>query len=71
MDDRNYLNIPPSYRGGFIYRIISVPHLFALFEKKQNILVKPKNWEDPFENFILESKVRLQTGELATLAFRD
>jgi hypothetical protein len=71
MNDQNYLNISQSSRGSFIYRIISVPHLFALFEKKQNILVKPKKWEDPFENFILGSKVRLQTGEVATLAFRD
>jgi len=71
MDDCNYLDIPPPSRNGFIYRITSVPHLLALFEKKQNVLVKPKKWEDPFENFILRSKVRLETGELATLAFHD
>jgi hypothetical protein len=71
MDDRNYLNIAPRSRDGFIYRVTSVPRLFALFETKQNVLVKPKKWEDPFENFILRAKVRLQTGELAGLAFHD
>ena len=71
MEKRNYLYLPPPSRESFIYRITSLPHLFALFEKKQNILVKPKKWEDPFENFILRSKVRLKTGELADLAFHD
>lgn len=71
MDTKNYLYIPQPSRDSFIYRITSLPHLFALFEKKQNILVKPKKWEDPFENFILRSKVRLQNGEIAALAFHD
>lgn len=43
----------------------------TLFEKKRNVLVKPKRWDDPFENFILQSKVMLPTGEQATFGFRD
>lgn len=71
MDDNNYVDIPLSLRQAFVYRIIPVPRLFELFETKQNILVKPKLWEDPFENFILQSAVRLPTGQLATLHARD
>ncbi len=71
MDDRNYLNAPVSLRDQPIYRIVSVERLFELFEKRQNVLVKPKKWQDPFENFIMRSQFRLRTGELATLAFRD
>jgi hypothetical protein len=71
MDDRNYLDIAPPDRKRFVYRIISLPHLFDLFRNGQNVLVKPKKWEDPFENFILNSKVQLPTGKIATLGFRD
>ncbi|HLQ25723.1 MAG TPA: DUF2971 domain-containing protein [Acidiferrobacterales bacterium] len=71
MDDNNYIDISPTLRAGFVYRIISVDQLFELFEKKQNVLVKPKKWEDPFENFILRSKVKLSTGDVATLGVRD
>ena len=71
MDNDNYLDIPASARDGFVYRIISVQHLLELFETKQNVLLKPRKWEDPFENFILSSRVQLPTGELATFGFRD
>ena len=71
MDDNNYIHISPTLRSGFVYRIIPVCRLFELFEKKQNVLVKPKMWEDPFENFILQSNVKLSTGQLATLDVRD
>jgi len=71
MDDKNYIDISLTLRSSFVYRIIPVHRLFELFEKKQNVLVKPKTWEDPFENFILQSKVKLSTGQLATLEVRD
>lgn len=33
--------------------------------------MKPKKWEDPFENFILRSRLQLPTGEHATIGFRE
>ncbi len=71
MKDGNYLNIPKPERRRFIYRIISVERLLELFETKQNVLVKPSKWNDPFENFILRSRVRLPTGEYARFEFHD
>lgn len=71
MDDNNYIEIPLPVRRRFVYRIIPISRLFEIFEREQNVLVKPKMWEDPFENFILQSAVRLPNGELATLHARD
>jgi hypothetical protein len=56
MNTNNSLYISSSAYDEFIYRIISVPRLFELFDSKQNVLVKPGKWEDPFENFILRSE---------------
>lgn len=36
-----------------IYRIIPIKRLYELFEKRENVLVSPCNWEDPFENAVL------------------
>lgn len=63
MNASNYLNIKEKEKESYIYRIIKVEHLYALFEQCHNVLVNPMKWEDPFENFILKSSVRLPTGE--------
>lgn len=51
-----YLRIRAAARNDYIYRIISVQRLFELFENKNNVLVAPAKWDDPFENFILRSQ---------------
>lgn len=71
MEDKNYLDISTAVRGQFIYRIVSVERLLQLFQTQRNTLIKPKKWDDPFENFILQSQVRIPTGEIATFGFRD
>ena len=71
MNDSNYIDISSVLRRAFVYRIISVERLFELFDLKLNVLVKPKSWEDPFENFILQSHVKLSTGDLAKLEARN
>jgi len=54
-----------------IYRIISLPRLEELFKTSRNVLVKPYKWEDPFENFILKSKVRMPSGEIVEYNYHD
>lgn len=71
MNDENYIDLPEPLRSRHIYRIISIQRLFELFDNRQNVLVKPKMWEDPFENFILHSRIRLQTGQIAQFGFHD
>jgi Protein of unknown function (DUF2971) len=71
LNNNNYINIDLNVKDQYIYRIISIDRLFELFSNKENVLVNPKKWEDPFENFILKSKHQLPNGEIVDLGFRD
>lgn len=71
MNDENYIDIPKPLRSRRVYRIIPVEYLFDIFDNRQNVLVKPKLWQDPFENFILRSRIRLRTGQIAQFGFHD
>lgn len=53
-----YLNLQESEFNQNIYRIISYDRFIELFKTKKNALVKPKLWEDTFENFTLKSKLK-------------
>lgn len=57
-----YLNIKESEFDDHIYRIISYDRFLEMFDSCNNILVKPKLWEDTFENFTLKSKLRYPDG---------
>lgn len=65
------INITESEIDKPIYRIISLERLLELFMNKKNTLVKPKMWEDVFENFILKSSIRLRSGEIAEYNFHE
>lgn len=71
LNKSNFINIDLNIKDQYIYRIISVDRLIELFSNEQNVLVSPKKWEDPFENFILKSKARLPSGEIVDFGFRD
>lgn len=66
-----FLNLNEEDLNKNIYRIISLSRLKELFKTGQNVLVKPHKWDDPFENFILRSKVRLPTGEIVKYNFHN
>lgn len=57
-----YLNIKESEFDDHIYRIISYDRFLEIFDSCKNTLVKPKLWEDTFENFTLKSKLRYPDG---------
>lgn len=59
-----HLNLEQIDLDTYIYRIVSLERLLELFITQKNTLVKPKKWEDSFENFILKSKVQLLSGEV-------
>lgn len=71
MDKNNYLNLKTLELDKPIYRIVTFERFQQLFEQKQNTLVSPVLWDDPFENFILRCPVQLVTGELASVDFHD
>ena len=58
------LNLAEKEYNKPIYRIISIERLFELFDNNINVLAHPKNWDDPYENFILRSKVRRPSGDI-------
>ena len=68
--DDKYLDIPASRRENFVYRIIKTRHLFDLLSTSENVLVRPKLWDDPFENFILLSHF-IRKGEPVIIGHRD
>ena len=39
-----------------IYRIFKIERLLEVFNKEQLTLVKPKLWDDPFENYLLKAE---------------
>lgn len=54
-----------------LYRIFSFQRLEEIFQEKKLTLVKPRLWEDPFENFILNSTGYLPDGREFQIGFRD
>ena len=50
-----------------IYRIYSKKRFIELLDTKTNVLVQPALWDDPMENFFLNSIVRTDDGEHVSL----
>lgn len=66
-----YLNLSKKDYDKPIYRTISKKHLIELFKKRKNALVHPSEWDDPYENFILKSKVQMKLGEIKVYDFHE
>jgi hypothetical protein len=49
-----------------VFRVFTINRLIQLFKEKQNTLVKPKVWDDPFENFFFQQTVRGNKGSIGT-----
>lgn len=62
-----YLNLKESELNNHIYRIISYERFLELFDNEKNTLVKPKLWEDTYENFTLKSKLKFPDGSVIAL----
>lgn len=56
MPHTDYIGLAGKERQSFVYRIVSLERLYELFNQRQNVLVSPDKWDDPFENFILKSQ---------------
>ena len=46
-----------------IYRVYNCQRLLTLFGEKKNTLVKPALWDDPLENFILNTAAKSLAGD--------
>ncbi len=69
--ERNFLNLSDFQKEKYIYRFIPFYRLVEIFKNKTNVLVNPKKWDDPFENFIMNSTGELQNGEMFSIGFRE
>lgn len=54
-----------------IYRIFSFDRLRQIFSEKKLTLVKPKLWDDPFENFILNAEGQMPDGRVFSFGARE
>jgi hypothetical protein len=50
-----------------IYRIFPLHRIKEIFENEELVLVTPKLWDDPFENFFLQCKLQRENGEMVSL----
>ncbi len=71
MSKSNIININESLLDKPIYRIMPVTRFFQLLDEKMLALLKPKKWDDPFENTLLNSVFRDDEGRLGTFASKD
>lgn len=67
----NFLNIDAGELTRKIYRVVTVERLIEMFETKTNSLVKPKLWDDPFENFLFNTPMLQNNGEEYSSILRD
>jgi hypothetical protein len=56
----NFDNVRPESP---IYRVYPIDRLLEIFNDKNNTLVKPILWDDPFENFIFKQPALTKNGE--------
>ena len=68
---RNYINIDDSLLDRPVYRIMSMQRLLEALKKEQLSLVKPKLWDDPFENALLASAFEFPDGERVSFSAKD
>ena len=66
-DDMEYQGINIADWNQPIYRVFPLKRIKNILKSGKNGLVWPSEWEDPFENFLLESKVMIQPDEYASL----
>lgn len=65
MDNTNIIRI--DNLDAPVYRIFPLHRVAELFNNRELVLVAPRMWDDPFENYFLKCTVRLEDGTLASL----
>ena len=71
MSYRNFINLTEAQLDKPVYRIISMDRMTQVLRDKQLGLVKPKLWDDPFENALLASAFKAPDGKHVTFSAKD
>lgn len=66
-----FVDLTQEQQDAHVYRITKPKRLYELFERNEGVLVHPSCWDDPYENFILRSKVRDKTGRVKTYTYHE
>jgi len=67
----NYINIDESLLDKPVFRVMPTSRLMQILRANQLTLVKPKKWDDPFENALLSSAFEFPDGEQVTFSAKD
>jgi hypothetical protein len=60
---RNFLNFGNTKIDKPIFRVFSIDRLIQVFSEKELTLVKPRKWDDPFENYLLNCTGEFEAGQ--------
>lgn len=71
MPTHNFIDLDEKALDTPIYRIMPIHRLLQLLELEELVLVKPKKWDDPFENALLSALLESADGSVATMAAKD
>lgn len=71
MPQSNYINLDETLLDKPVYRIMPIHRVLQALENKHLVLVKPKKWDDPFENALLAAAFETEEGERASFAAKD
>lgn len=69
--NKNFINFKKGELDKSIYRVFARERFIELFVTKKLTLVRPKLWDDPFENFIMNATGELHNGLKFQTTFRE
>jgi Protein of unknown function (DUF2971) len=69
--NKNFLNLIKDEFDLPIYRVFTRTRFMEMFDSKKLTLVRPKLWDDPFENFMLNAIGELKGGLKFQAAIRE
>jgi hypothetical protein len=55
--NKNFIHLDQEDIKTPIYRVLSIQRLIEICSSNKNTLVRPRKWDDPFENFILTKAI--------------
>ena len=71
MNAINLINLTQAEAATPIYRVFPVFRFLELLDTKQNALLRPEKWDDPFENLILKGIAQTAGGQTAQWGFKN
>lgn len=66
-----YKDIPANKLDKTIYKYIDFYRVIQMFKNNEMVFVQPKVWEDPFENYTLNTEIALPNGYKTMSQFND